>query len=231
MAGSTRASDRCRTRRLELYLRAALEPCAPSRAGIGVSLSVPSLQITPSYVVLSGGVLVTRLLIAVIGTLRGTFVCPRRSLVRFATGQSCYCRVRGFLVASAFSVARLLRRTFPRPARFTLHLPRFRFTMAIWNKTQRASASSDGASPHSDPDYGEKTNYKAGVVGTGDGPLNTDSDGVVVHADHSHLHRGLKSRHITMIAIGGAIGTGLIIGTGKALAQSGYVFCSNHGQV
>ncbi|KAH8674112.1 amino acid permease/ SLC12A domain-containing protein [Xylariales sp. PMI_506] len=35
------------------------------------------------------------------------------------------------------------------------------------------------------------------------------------------LHRGLKARHITMIAIGGAIGTGLIIGTGKALAQAG----------
>ncbi|KAE9962514.1 hypothetical protein BLS_000227 [Venturia inaequalis] len=35
------------------------------------------------------------------------------------------------------------------------------------------------------------------------------------------LHRGLKSRHITMIAIGGAIGTGLIIGTGKALARAG----------
>lgn len=32
--------------------------------------------------------------------------------------------------------------------------------------------------------------------------------------DSSHnLHRGLKSRQITMIAIGGAIGTGLIIGT------------------
>jgi amino acid transporter len=30
---------------------------------------------------------------------------------------------------------------------------------------------------------------------------------------HHHLHRGLKSRQITMIAIGGAIGTGLIIGT------------------
>lgn len=28
-----------------------------------------------------------------------------------------------------------------------------------------------------------------------------------------HLHRNLKSRQITMIAIGGAIGTGLIIGT------------------
>lgn len=32
--------------------------------------------------------------------------------------------------------------------------------------------------------------------------------------DQNHqLHRGLKSRQITMIAIGGAIGTGLIIGT------------------
>lgn len=48
-----------------------------------------------------------------------------------------------------------------------------------------------------------------------------DSNGVAIHTDHAHLHRGLKSRHITMIAIGGAIGTGLIIGTGKALAQSG----------
>jgi len=45
-----------------------------------------------------------------------------------------------------------------------------------------------------------------------------------VHAEPlegERLHRGLKSRHITMIAIGGAIGTGLIIGTGKALAQAG----------
>lgn len=29
----------------------------------------------------------------------------------------------------------------------------------------------------------------------------------------TQLHRGLKARQITMIAIGGAIGTGLIIGT------------------
>lgn len=35
------------------------------------------------------------------------------------------------------------------------------------------------------------------------------------------LERGLQARHITMIAIGGAIGTGLIIGTGKSLAQAG----------
>ena len=87
--------------------------------------------------------------------------------------------------------------------------------MAIWN---RKSSSSDGASPHnSDPEYGVKSEYQSA---TGEVPA-VDSNGVTVHADHSHLHRGLKSRHITMIAIGGAIGTGLIIGTGKALAQSG----------
>jgi amino acid transporter len=87
--------------------------------------------------------------------------------------------------------------------------------MAIWN---RKSNSSDGASPHaSDPEYGAKSEYQHA---TGEVPA-IDSNGVAVHADHTHLHRGLKSRHITMIAIGGAIGTGLIIGTGKALAQSG----------
>lgn len=35
--------------------------------------------------------------------------------------------------------------------------------------------------------------------------------------EHVELQRDLKARHISMIAIGGAIGTGLIIGTGKAL--------------
>lgn len=40
-------------------------------------------------------------------------------------------------------------------------------------------------------------------------------------SDETKLHRGLKARHITMIAIGGALGTGLIVGTGKALASAG----------
>ncbi|VVT46379.1 uncharacterized protein SAPINGB_P001184 [Magnusiomyces paraingens] len=35
------------------------------------------------------------------------------------------------------------------------------------------------------------------------------------------LRRDLKARHITMIAIGGALGTGLVIGSGSALAQAG----------
>jgi amino acid transporter len=87
--------------------------------------------------------------------------------------------------------------------------------MAIWN---RKSNSSEEAGAHaSDPEYGTKSEYQHA---TGEVPA-VDSNGVAIHSDHAHLHRGLKSRHITMIAIGGAIGTGLIIGTGKALAQSG----------
>ena len=38
---------------------------------------------------------------------------------------------------------------------------------------------------------------------------------------HHSLHRRLSARQLSMIAIGGAIGTGLIIGTGAALANSG----------
>ena len=35
------------------------------------------------------------------------------------------------------------------------------------------------------------------------------------------LSRSLKSRHITMIAIGGAIGTGLFLGSGSAIRAAG----------
>ncbi|GAA6017552.1 hypothetical protein JCM10207_001204 [Rhodosporidiobolus poonsookiae] len=37
------------------------------------------------------------------------------------------------------------------------------------------------------------------------------------------LHRGLKARQISMIALGGAIGTGLVIGSGGGLAKAGPV--------
>jgi amino acid transporter len=82
--------------------------------------------------------------------------------------------------------------------------------MAIINR--HSNSSSDGANA----EYG-KTEYDAGVTSQPE----LSSDGAIHYDDHQHLHRGLKSRHITMIAIGGAIGTGLIIGTGKALQQSG----------
>ncbi|CCF45280.1 amino acid permease [Colletotrichum higginsianum] len=35
------------------------------------------------------------------------------------------------------------------------------------------------------------------------------------------LHRRLETRHVTMIALGGALGTGLLIGTGSALVKAG----------
>ncbi|KAA8652410.1 hypothetical protein EYZ11_002858 [Aspergillus tanneri] len=51
--------------------------------------------------------------------------------------------------------------------------------------------------------------------------ISATEEGVMNQQHHVDLHRALKARHITMIAIGGAIGTGLIIGTGKALARGG----------
>ncbi|KAH8729812.1 amino acid permease [Ilyonectria robusta] len=71
----------------------------------------------------------------------------------------------------------------------------------------------------------EKVNPELDLVGldnvqTYDDQNLKPNDGQEV-VQNTTLHRGLKARHITMIAIGGAIGTGLIIGTGKSLAQAG----------
>ncbi len=39
--------------------------------------------------------------------------------------------------------------------------------------------------------------------------------------EEKDLHRGLKDRHIQMIAIGGAIGVGLFLGSATAIARAG----------
>ena len=52
--------------------------------------------------------------------------------------------------------------------------------------------------------------------------FNVATQGIEEMVDPTtRLHRGLKARQVTMIAIGGAIGTGLVIGTGSALANAG----------
>lgn len=86
--------------------------------------------------------------------------------------------------------------------------------MAIWNR-KKSDESSPPATNYADeskasyaPDSKEYPHEGGVVVDT---PVNNETK----------LHRGLKARHITMIAIGGAIGTGLIIGTGAALAKAG----------
>jgi amino acid permease len=38
-------------------------------------------------------------------------------------------------------------------------------------------------------------------------------DGNTTDLASDHLERGLKPRHLTMIALGGALGTGLLVGT------------------
>lgn len=75
---------------------------------------------------------------------------------------------------------------------------------------------------------GEKTK---GVVDVGpghDSPENTQ--GVIVGleppADFSEVQdmkQGLKSRHLQMLALAGAIGTGLFLGSGRAVANAGPV--------
>ena len=45
--------------------------------------------------------------------------------------------------------------------------------------------------------------------------------GVVSEKEYGHVRRGLKSRHVQFIAIGGIIGTGLFVGTGSALIRAG----------
>lgn len=72
-------------------------------------------------------------------------------------------------------------------------------------------------------DHGAATN---GPVPGGNG--NADVvDGIAQQLElpesavHEDFHRGLKERHIQMIAIGGAIGVGLFLGSAKAIQQAG----------
>ncbi|MDQ4489216.1 amino acid permease [Sinomonas sp. ASV486] len=47
------------------------------------------------------------------------------------------------------------------------------------------------------------------------------SGSVSSHVEEPHLARGLSNRHIQLLAIGGAIGTGLFMGSGKTISVAG----------
>jgi yeast amino acid transporter len=88
--------------------------------------------------------------------------------------------------------------------------------MGLFNRN-RKSTSPSGYSDESPP---AKAEYSAQSY-----PAQHDYPLQEIHgiefSEETKLTRGLKARHVSMIAIGGAIGTGLIIGTGVALARAG----------
>ncbi|PPJ52921.1 hypothetical protein CBER1_11411 [Cercospora berteroae] len=86
--------------------------------------------------------------------------------------------------------------------------------MAIFGAGKRSSSVSNEHSPDRVDEKGAY-DYNTSEPIPEAGTLSDPRD-----AGHS-LHRGLQARQVTMIAIGGAIGTGLIIGTGTALANTG----------
>ena len=63
--------------------------------------------------------------------------------------------------------------------------------------------------------------YKEPAATFPNGKEHHDLHSQPLETSATRLHRGLRARQVTMIALGGALGSGLLIGTGSALAQAG----------
>lgn len=63
--------------------------------------------------------------------------------------------------------------------------------------------------------------YDAEIERYGSGVVDSNEDAILATHEGYRLKQHLKARHVSMIAIGGALGTGLLIGSGSALSGSG----------
>ncbi|KAA8903284.1 amino acid permease/ SLC12A domain-containing protein [Sphaerosporella brunnea] len=76
-----------------------------------------------------------------------------------------------------------------------------------------------------DPKYSQKEKEASNSDLERGGVLEDDQPipytGIVDEKEYGHVRRGLKSRHVQFIAIGGIIGTGLFVGSGAALVRAG----------
>lgn len=92
---------------------------------------------------------------------------------------------------------------------------------------------SNDYSPHTaDPEIPEKKvavdiNAEDGDRELQDVELETDSNKIAIGhlREADDLRQGLHQRHIQMISLAGTIGTGLFLGSGKALASAGPLGC------
>lgn len=77
-------------------------------------------------------------------------------------------------------------------------------------------------SPHSRPSVYRSGSSYLDITISNSKIIDVDSEGKPVGKfDKETLHRGLKSRHVQLLALGGCIGTGLFIGSGGALGTAG----------
>lgn len=67
----------------------------------------------------------------------------------------------------------------------------------------------------------EKTHASGSDLERSSSNTPVEYTGVVDPKEYGHIRRGLKSRHVQFIAIGGIIGTGLFVGSGAALVKAG----------
>ena len=71
--------------------------------------------------------------------------------------------------------------------------------------------------------YSNETLEEGIVTLESEGQVRSVSEGVDGKHEGIRLKKELEARHVSMIAIGGSLGTGLLIGTGSSLASAGPV--------